>query len=212
MDQVAHGGSEGTVPVHYGLFGKKPSFSPDGKKMVFRQIKNNNSHLMIFHFETNFLEEIEVLIGTAATHEQPAFSHDGRSIFYFERYVGYSMLFRINLDKYSLGKKKYSVRFSSRTDPLFSPFENKMALIDLDQTDYLSGHTTLLTMTLEKGNTYTVFYGIEYIPGNYTLNSWSADGKYLFYTHKSYSDGKFEIKRLDLNTTKVTSVKYLPPP
>lgn len=174
----------------------RPSFSPDGTKVVFhskkagkfKKRKKNRDIWVISVDGTNPKQ----LTTTEADDFNPVYSPDGRLIVYVSEADGTQDIWIMNAD--GTGKKNLTADPGRESYPAWSPDGKRVVYSAFPET---GGDADLWMITLSDGKKEK----LTNIPGNESFPTWHKDGRHIAFA--SDKDGNLDIYIIDLKTKEV---------
>jgi TolB protein len=186
-----------TAPNYPLNFQLSPTFSPDGKRIVFSDRTNGNSEIFIINADGSGLQNLtnDSLLDTT-----PVFSPDGNEIIFVRDFYGKSHLYRMNLD--GTGQRRLTEKEAYELTPEFSPDGLSLAFAaDRENADSRGLDIFLLDFknpNEEKRLTERRFHDASpaFSPdGQRIAFASNADGNYEIYLMNADGTGLFRLTR-----------------
>ena len=156
-----------------------PTWSPDGKRMVFRSQRAGASQIYVMDADGGAISN---LTGTSTSEGQPEWSHDGRRIVFTSQRTGDPEIFVMDADGSNPINLTNHPAFDS--DPAWSPDGKQIAFVS-----NRTGRYRLWIMNAD-GTEQRDLMNRD-LPG-WTYPAWSSDGKQILFADRA-TDGSGQI-------------------
>lgn len=162
-------GADGTDVTALGVYGDRPSWSPDGTRIAFAGYEEDSPYRDIFVMDADG-SDVQRLTATSDDDTDPAFSPDGSKIVFSRADVG-QQLWVMNAD--GSGQQQLHTSASLDADPAWSPDGTKIAF-----SGYLNGDYEVDVMNANGSGATQLTSGAGW---NYDPD-WSPDGSAIAFT------------------------------
>lgn len=165
-----------------------PSFSPDGRHLVFNSYRAGSSDIYLYTLETG---EMRQLTSNPTYEAHAKFSPDGKYITYHEQVEGPD--FNVNLMNLETGDVKALTK-SPREESYASWSPDGRYLVYSDDRDREPGKPDIFIMDLEG----TIVDRVTDHPEKDAYPFWSPDGKYIYFNSHREGGGVYRATMTDL--------------